>query len=288
MSEIVNIPNGEVIDWGLHKINAPLVWEYTKGKDVKVAILDTGCDNKHPDLAANIIAIRNFTNSSQGALDVRGHGTHVAGIVAAINNGIGMIGIAPESKLVIAKVLGDDGSGNYNHIIAGLEWAIEQDVDIINMSLGSSAQPPEQLHTAIQKAADKGIVIISATGNNNGEVCWPAQYDEAIAVSAVDQNDERASFSNYGIKNEIIAPGVDILSTFPNNKYAKLSGTSMATPIISGAAALFISHYKEMHGHRPSRQEVYEALMNATEDLGATGRDDQYGVGRINLLKLFD
>lgn len=287
-NNIVPNPVGEVLDWGLQKINAEVAWKYSKGKGVKVAILDTGCDHKHPDLAGNIYGIRNFTNSQYGATDLQGHGTHVAGIVGAIDNDEGMIGVAPEVELYIAKVLNDDGSGSFSAVIAGIDWAILMGVDIINMSLGSPAEPPQELHNAILRARAEGITVFSATGNENGEVCWPAQYKEVIAVSAIDKYDNRAQFSNFGLKNEIIAPGVDILSTYPNGKYAKLSGTSMATPIIAGAAALYISYYKQENGVKPTRKEVYEALASATEDLGVPGRDPHYGIGRINLAKMFE
>lgn len=287
-NNVVPNPTGEVLDWGLQKINAEVAWRYSKGNGVKVAILDTGCDHKHLDLAENIKGIRNFTNSSYGAVDLVGHGTHVAGIVAAVDNDEGMIGVAPEAELYIAKVLNDDGSGVFKSVIAGIDWAILMGVDIINMSLGAPQEPPQDLHNAILRAREAGITVFSATGNENGEVCWPAQYKEVIAVSAIDKYDNRAQFSNFGLKNEIIAPGVDILSTYPNNKYARLSGTSMATPIIAGAAALFIAYYKDQHGERPSRKDVYEALAAATEDLGVPGRDPHYGIGRINLAKMFE
>lgn len=208
--------------------------------------------------------------------------------MAAIDNEEGMIGVAPEAELYIAKVLNDDGSGVFNNVIAGIDWAILMGVDIISMSLGAPSEPPEGLYHAILRARSAGITIFSATGNNNGEICWPAQYKEVIAVSAIDKFDNRAQFSNFGLKNEIIAPGVDILSTYPNNSYARLSGTSMATPIIAGAAALYISWYKEKNGEKPSRKEVYEALASATEDLGVPGRDPHYGIGRINLAKMFE
>jgi subtilisin family serine protease len=278
----------DLIDWGLQVIMAPMAWQKTKGEGVKVAILDTGVDFNHRDLIQNIRATINFTDSRYGTLDINGHGTHVAGIIAAVDNQIGMIGVAPQAELYCAKVLSDTGGGKVESIIKGIRWAIANQVDIINMSLGTPVEPGNELHETIKQAVNQGIIIICATGNNNGEVCWPAAYDETIAVSAMNNKYERAEFSNYGIKNEIIAPGVDILSTYKNGTYAKLSGTSMATPIISGSAALFVSYYKKIYGKRPTVQEVHQALLNATVDLGKDGKDEYFGAGLINLAKLLN
>lgn len=277
----------DVIDWGLQAIKAPVAWNTTKGEGVKVAILDTGVDTNHPDLKPNIKAVANFTSSFFGVRDRCGHGSHVAGIIAGVDNGQGIVGVAPHAELHIAKILGDNGSGDINAIIQGIRWAIAQGVDVINMSLGTSVEPPQELHNAIKEATNAGIVIIAATGNEDSAVCWPAKFPETIAVSAIDNHLQKAYFSNHGIENEICAPGVDILSTYKDGGYAKLSGTSMATPIITGAAALFISDFKRKFGRRPSVEEVHSALLKATDDLGTAGKDEDYGVGMIDLAKMF-
>jgi subtilisin family serine protease len=278
----------DLIDWGLNVIMAPMAWTKTKGEGVKVAILDTGVDYNHPDLKQNIRDTIDFTGSRHGALDVNGHGTHVAGIIGGVDNQTGIIGIAPNAELYCAKVLSDTGGGNIDNIIKGIRWAMVHQVDIINMSLGTTNEPKKELHEAIKAAVNQGIIIICATGNNNGPVCWPAAYDETIAVSAMNPRYERASFSNYGIQNEIIAPGVDILSTYKNGGYAKLSGTSMATPIVSGSAALFVSHYKNIYKQRPTVETIHQALVNATVDLGKEGKDEFFGLGLINLAKMLN
>lgn len=274
------------IDWGLHAINAPFAWTITKGEDIRVAVLDTGIEYTHQDLEKNIASHVDFTNSRRGSMDVNGHGTHVAGIIAAKKNDFGVVGVAPESKIYSAKVLDSQGRGNFKWITQGIKWAIEKEVDLINLSLGGPSRPPEHLHQAIKEAVHKGIIIVAATGNDNGDICYPALYDECIAVSAVDQNLKRADFSNYGIQNEITAPGVDVLSTHINNSYVELSGTSMATPMIAGAAALYISKKKLETGKRPTVKETHQALLEATIDLGEEGRDIKYGEGMINLVKL--
>jgi subtilisin family serine protease len=277
----------DIIDWGLHTIMAPHAWQYTRGAGVKVAVLDTGIDVDHRDLKPNLKASANFTNSRYGAEDLQGHGTHCAGVIGACDDGRGIIGVAPEAELYAAKVLGDDGGGTFDSIINGIRWAMMQNVDVISMSLGAGVKPPQAFHETIKLAHAKGIILVAATGNENGSVCWPAMYDEVIAVSALNKRMDRANFSNYGIANEIIAPGVDILSTYKNGGYAKLSGTSMATPMVAAAAALYISFYKKRTGNRPTVQLVHEALKRATVDLGKNGKDEYFGTGLINLAKMF-
>lgn len=277
----------DYVDWGLKAIGAETAWKKTKGKGIKVAVLDTGIDLNHPDLIENIKKTVDFSGSRYGVEDLNGHGTHVAGIIGAVDNNIGMIGVAPEVDLYIAKVLGDNGSGGYDGIMKGIKWAIDHKVDIISMSLGISSRPPERLHQLIKEADSKGIIMLAATGNENGEVCYPAAYDEVIAVSAVDQSLKRANFSNYGIQNEITAPGVDIVSTYKNGGYAKLSGTSMATPMISGAVALIMARFKDVFlDVQPCASKVHEILLKMTKDLGPEGKDVYYGIGMINLAML--
>ena len=277
----------EKIDWGLHTIMAPVAWEKTKGEGIKVAILDTGIDLNHPDLITNIKKTANFTRSHRGVEDVQGHGTHVAGIVAGVDNDRGIIGVAPHAEIYAAKVLGDNGSGSYEDIIEGIEWARKNKVDIINMSLGTHIKPPKKFHDAIKRAYEDGIILIAATGNENTKVGYPAKYDEVLAVSAIDRDFERANFSNYGLKNEIIAPGVDILSTYRNGKYAKLSGTSMATPIITGAAALLASYIKKRTHQLPTVETVHRVIQESAVDLGKKGKDHEFGAGLINLARMF-
>lgn len=277
----------DYIDWGLKAINVEEAWQKTKGKGVKVAILDTGVNANHPDLAENIKEVADFTGSKSGAEDVQGHGSHCAGIVAGVENKLGIIGVAPQAELYCGKVLGDNGSGNYDSILKGIKWAIEKGVDIISMSLGSSSKPPEEFHQLIKQAYDSNILIIAATGNENSSVCYPALYDEVVAVSAVDKSLQHANFSNHGMQNEITAPGVDIVSTYKNGGYARLSGTSMATPMVAGAAALIIARYRDIfNGATPKIRSAYEILDKMTTDLGEEGRDELYGEGIINLAML--
>lgn len=284
---VVSPNNREVIDWGLKRINAEHAWKKTKGKGVKVAVLDTGVDPKHPDIIQNLRGTINLSDSRHGVVDQNGHGSHVTGIIGAVDNEIGMIGVAPEVELYVAKVLGDNGNGGIQNIIKGIRWAMAQNVDVINLSLGTQSQPTAELHETIKEATMRGVVIVAAAGNENSTVGWPARYPETICVAASDQQDGRASFSNKGIENVITAPGVDILSTYKNGAYAELSGTSMACPIIAGAVALYIAHIKETEYRRPTTKEVYHAITKAVDDVGTAGHDADFGMGIINLAKLF-
>lgn len=274
----------DYISWGFHAIVIREAWKKAKGEGIKVAVLDTGVDYNHKDLKNRIIKVRDFTNSSP--LDRNGHGTNVAGIIAAEENKQGVIGIAPKTDLYIAKVLRDNGNGSYQSIIDAIHWAIEENVDVINMSFGTTQKPPESFYQAIKKAYDSNIVMVAATGNDNHHVAYPAKYDEVIGVSAIDRTYTKAEFSNFGSENCITAPGVEILSTYKDNKYARMSGTSMATPIVSGAISLYLSLLKKNGIKKPSVPEIKKHVLSATVDLGKEGKDEEYGYGMINMAKL--
>jgi subtilisin len=189
----------ETIDWGLAAYHIPDHWKATRDSGVKVAMLDTGIDESHPDLAAAIDDARDFTRSRFGPIDQNGHGTHTAGTVAARQNNVGVIGVAPDCRLLIGKVLGDDGSGSSATVAAGIDWACDAGADVISMSLGSP-QPDADLMAAVQRASAKGKFVIAAAGNdgnNNGSnadsVNYPARWKDTIAVAAVDQTRNRVS-----------------------------------------------------------------------------------------------
>lgn len=277
---------GQTIDWGVAMTGAPQLWKKTKGETIKVAILDTGVDKNHPDLKANIKGGFNFTSSNAyDYQDRNGHGTHCAGIVAAIDNASGVVGISPRAELYAVKVLGDDGSGSLQWIVNGIRWCIQNKMDVISMSLGCESAPPAAFHNAFKDAAAAGIPVIVASGNEQHHVDWPAVYPETIAVGAVDVALEKAAFSNYGEEVDIAAPGVDIYSTYPVSRYARLSGTSMATPMVTGAVALYLG-MKKKRGVKPTLAELNKALNEASVDLGMDGFDVDTGFGLLNLGRL--
>lgn len=274
------------IDWGVNVIQAPMLWGTTKGEGLKVAVLDTGFDKSHPDLVGNIRGGANFTTSNQEDWqDRQGHGSHCAGIIGAVDNSIGVIGVAPAVELYGVKVLGDNGSGNIEWIIRGIDWCIQQGIDIISMSLGCGTNPGPSLHDAIKRARAAGIIVVAASGNEATQCGWPAAYPEVIAVGAVDPAFDKASFSNFGKEVDVAAPGVNIYSTYMNSSYAKLSGTSMATPMVSGAVALIQSLCRSM-GVKGTPEKILEMLDTRSVDLGEKGKDQDFGAGMLNLYKL--
>lgn len=232
--------------WGITAFDLPKAWSITQGEGVEIAVLDTGCDLNHPDLKDNLLEGANFINSQKPPEDGNGHGTHVTGTLVAINNDIGIVGVCPKAKVVPVKVLDDKGNGNMLSVANGIRWAANRGVDIITMSLGAPVKVQE-VRKAIQYAANKGIPTFVAAGNagNTKEVFYPANYPETIAIGAINENFERASFSNTGENLDFMAPGVDIFSTVPNDWYATLSGTSMACPFAVGVAALVLSYVKQ-------------------------------------------
>ncbi|WCT56957.1 S8 family peptidase [Paenibacillus kyungheensis] len=285
---------------GVEMIQAPQVWDTTKGAGIIVAILDTGCDTDHPDLQGRITKGRNFTDDDQSNPDIyedyNGHGTHVAGTIAAIQNNTGVVGVAPEVNLLIGKVLNKDGSGQIDWIIQGIEYAIEQKVDIISMSLGGPDDVPE-LHEAIQKAVNSNILVICAAGNegdndsNTDEYGYPGYYNEVISVGAINLNRQSSEFSNSNNEVDLVAPGENILSTYLDGKYATLSGTSMATPHVSGAMALIKVTANQSFERELTEPELYAQLIKRTIPLGDSPRLEGNGMvyltAQEELAKLF-
>jgi subtilisin len=276
----------QTIDWGVNVVQAPMLWGTTKGEGLKVAILDTGIDRSHPDLVANLKGGANFSSSDRGDYEDRqGHGTHCAGIIGASDNGIGVVGVAPAVELYAVKVMGDNGSGGMQAIADGLDWCIANGIDIASMSLGTSGDPGPILHDAIKRARQAGIILVAASGNEHTHCGWPAAYDEVIAVGAVDAGFDKADFSNFGSEVDVAAPGVQIYSTYKNQSYAKLSGTSMATPMVAGCVAIIQSLCRKM-GQKATPEIIMQMLTAKSVDLGADGKDTEYGAGLINLYKL--
>ena len=284
--EVQSVTPVQKVDWGVSMVQAPQMWSMTKGDGIKVAVFDTGVDFNHPDLIGNWVKGVNFTTSDiNDVMDRQGHGSHCAGVIAGTDNDFGIVGVAPNVKLYGVKVLGDNGSGSINAIVKGIDWAIAEKIDIISMSLGTSADPGPALHDAIKRARAAGIVIVAATGNENTTCGWPAAYPEVIAVGAVDQSFGRANFSNFGEAVDVAAPGVDILSTYPGNRYAKLSGTSMATPMVAGVVALVQTFCRNM-GVAATPDKIVQMITERSVDMGTAGDDDMFGNGLVNVYRM--
>jgi major intracellular serine protease len=275
----------ETIDWGLAAYRVPDHWKSTRGLGVRVAVLDTGIDANHPDLATAVETARDFTRSPRGFVDSQGHGTHVAGTIAARQNDVGVVGVAPQCRLLVAKVLGDDGSGTSHQVAAGVDWAVACGADILSMSLGSPDASPN-IAAAIDRAVAAGRFVICAAGNDGRDdaVNYPARWESTIAVGAVDRQGSVARFSSRGPQVDVCAPGADVLSTFPAGRYARLSGTSMATPFVTGVVALMLAKHRQHGGATPVRNvaDLREHLRRTATDAGPTGRDPAYGFGLVN------
>ncbi len=206
----------EVRPWGVDSVNAPSVWSTTTGENVKVAVLDTGIDYNHPDLAANYKGGYDAVNKDDDPFDGAGHGTHCSGTIGAIsNNGYGVDSVAYNVDLYAVKVLSDEGSGTSRQILRGLDWAVKNDMDIASMSLGGGNFRLFE-YFAYKNAARKGLLVICASGNDSATtVGYPSKYDSTMSVGAIDSNNEIADFSNTGEDLDIVAPGVKVLSTVP-------------------------------------------------------------------------
>lgn len=273
----------ETQDWGQLYTGVPEAHKYSKGEGIVVGILDTG-KPEHVDLNDNIINSFNCSNSPN-VIDVQGHASHCSGIVAAVENGMGVIGVAPKAKMIPIKVLGEGGVGRYDNILAGIRKAIECKVDVLNMSLGSPVEPPASVHDAIKEAYNQGMIIVAAAGNDSGSVNFPARYDEIIAVAAIDQKGNLARFSSRGEQVAVTAPGVGIYSTYLNNQYAVLNGTSQAAPLVAGICALILSWVRahpESNMVINNTQDMLKCLDDFCDPqgkIGTVGKEQNIGFG---------
>jgi len=267
------------VPWGLNRIGAPSAWSFSTGGEVKVAILDTGIQHDHPDLAANVKGGISFVGGTYN--DGHGHGTHVAGIVAAVNNDVGVVGSAPDAWLYGVKVLADDGEGYVSDVIDGIDWSVQNGMQVLNMSLGTDSHV-SAFEDACDQACEAGLLLVAAAGNEGDdnsettELAYPAAYDSVIAVASTKSNDQASPSSNSGPFVELAAPGVSIYSTYKGSTYATKSGTSMAAPHVSGTAALVWARNPSL-----ANVQVRSILQQTAEDLGPTGRDTVYGYGLV-------
>jgi len=260
--------------WALQHIHAPKLWQVTAGNSpILVAVLDTGIDQHHEDLCGKIMADENFTNSPVTE-DKYGHGTHVAGIIAANrNNGLGIVGLAPESSLLNVKVANDKGQLDISAVAEGIIWAVDKGANVINISIALKEYSP-QLEDAVRYAWSHGAVIVAAAGNNGSELpVYPALFENCIAVAALRQDGTLAPLSNYGDWVDIAAPGFNIYSTLPSNSYGYKSGTSFATAYVSGLAALLFTVVSDSNYNGRLNDEVRVAIEAGCPTM------DIYGMG---------
>ena len=269
----------QILPWGIDRIDAEVVHaSENKGAGVKVAIIDSGIDYTHPDLDANYVGGYDFVNGDDYPMDDNGHGTHVAGIIAAEDNGFGVVGVSPEASLYALKVLDSNGSGYISDVVMAIQWASDPNgdgsandrLDIINMSLGGKKNI--FLEWACNLAYNDGLLLVAAAGNGES-VIYPAAYPSVIAVSATNSADELAYFSSTGSQVELAAPGVGIYSTYEGGGYATKSGTSMASPHVVGVAALVWEADSSL-----TNDDVRYQLQSTAEDLELLSTEQGYGL----------
>ena len=292
--------------WGLTQIGTPSAWDVTRGSPaIVIAIIDTGVDLNHPDLASRLwvnpgeilgngidddndgfvddVNGWNFVENNNIPQDGIGHGTHVAGIAAAAtNNGIGVAGVCPNCRIMPIRTMDDSGVGTYSNIAAGITYAAQKGARVINLSLGGIYYS-QVLYDAVANASLVSVIVAAAGNNNEQTLFYPAAYDDfVIAVGATDPNDQKATFSNYGSWVDLMAPGVSIWSTFYDDTYAALSGTSMAAPFASGVAGLVYSLHLNW-----SANAVRAQLLHTADPIDALnpGYAGLLGLGRLNALK---
>lgn len=291
-------PPNQTLEWGIDRIDAELAWSTSQGTGVKVAVIDTGIDQDHPDLINNLVGGVNFVSKPwwkpadpNNWDDDNGHGSHVAGIIAAVDNTIGVVGVAPQAKLYAVKVLDRNGSGYVSDVIDGITWAVMENMQVINMSLGTATNV-QALHDAVDAAYEAGLALVAAAGNNGdgnaltNEVVYPAKYASVIAAGATAQDDSSPSWSAEGTEVELAAPGVEIRSTWNNGDYRTISGTSMASPHVAGTIALLLSmpvgSWDVDSDGFWDPVEVRVNLQTVSDDLGPAGFDNFYGYGLVD------
>lgn len=269
--------------WHLSKIQAPAAWDISTGNTSQiVAVVDTGVNFNHPDLAGKLLSGGyDFIANDSDPTDENGHGTAVAGTLSpATNNALGVAGVSWNTPILPIRVLDASGSGSYSAIANGITYAADHGAKIINLSLGGTTSSTT-LQNAVNYAWSKGCVIVAAAGNSGSSSPeYPAACTNVIAVSATDSNDARPSWSNYGSYVDISAPGTNICTLYGSNQYANWNGTSFSTPVVSGVLALMASTNGNLNN-----SALVTALLNNTDDIGTAGYDAYFGYGRVNAYK---
>ena len=276
------IPNDPYIEkqWALDRMQVSEAWQITgRDSEVLVAVLDTGIDRNHEDLINKVVLEVNFTDSPTPG-DIHGHGTHIAGIIAAQgDNGLGVVGISQGSYLMNVKVADDKGRCQASTVAEGIVWAVDNGAKVINISIELKDSSPE-LQEAVDYAWNQGAVIIAAAGNDCSELpVYPAYYENCIAVAATNQDDKLAPLSNHGDWVDVAAPGFNIYSTVPDDSYDYKSGTSSATAYVSGLAALLFDLVIDSDGDGKLNDEVRLAIEAGCEEIAING----VGTGQINI-----
>ncbi|MFQ3664058.1 MAG: S8 family serine peptidase [Chloroflexaceae bacterium] len=283
--QISRTPNDPAFpqQWGLRNIQAPEAWTITTGGPIVVAVLDSGVDGEHLDLAGKVLPGFNTLSGTPEARDDNGHGTAVAGLIAAsTNNDTGIAGLCWDCRILPVKVVGANGVGNDASLAAGIRWAADNGARVINMSLGGEGDS-RLLREAIDYATARGIVLVAASGNerqSGNPVSYPAAYPNVIAVGATGNTDVITDFSSTGDYLDLAAPGVGLWTTLPGGRYGPPNGTSFSSPYVAGAAALVLTQRPDL-----GWADVGCILKASADDKGPPGKDPEYGWGRLNVFR---
>jgi major intracellular serine protease len=269
------------IGWEIKLMGVDKQWNKSAGKNVTVAVIDTGCDINHPDIKDNIVDTYNAINGTKDATDDNGHGSHVCGTIAAINNNRGIVGVAPQAKIIAIKALGRNGTGSGSSVAKGIKYAVDNGADIITMSLGMPYNDME-IKKQLKYALKSNVISFCAAGNSGRsvDIMYPAKLEETFSIGAIDKNMNIGNFTCSGESLDFLAPGVDILSIIPGGKYALMTGTSMSNPFAAGVGALYLSKYKYMNnGKRMSMNEMLDMLKSGCIDTSNREKKHQgYGI----------
>jgi len=282
------LKSNQSLGWQISTYNLPNIWKENQGEGIKIGIIDTAIDLRHPDIdikGGYDFAYNRSINYYKTHYPSHGHGTHVAGIISAKNNNTGIVGVAPKASLYSVVALNEEGSGSYNDLIKSIDWCINNGMDVINMSLGAVSDTTS-LYRAIRRAYDANITIVCAGGNSAwaGHLDFPATYNETIAIASIAEDMKRSSFSSIGSNIDVAAPGSNIISCTPNNSYSSYSGTSMASPFVTGIIALLLAKHRKHGGSTPINtvEDVREHLIKTAIDVDYVGNDSYTGYGLIN------
>jgi len=244
-ARIAQLPRHETVPPGVSAVGAPEVWSRTTGRGVRAAVLDTGIDRFHPNIAPNFGGGVSFVPGEPSSDDLNGHGTHCAGILAGARCGRGIVGVAPDTTIYAVKVSDHSGVGGWRHLIAGLSWCLYHNIQVVNLSIGD-ARAPAAVRSMCATAARRGLFLVAGAGDDGpkpNSVNYPAAYPSVLAVAAIDSKRHVAAFSSRGPRIAIAAPGVAISSCLPDHSAGLLSGTSMAAPHVSGVASLVVAAF---------------------------------------------
>jgi subtilisin family serine protease len=276
----------EIIDWGIIDIEVPKLWDKNKGDNISIMVCDTGIID-HEDLKDNIEfdKAKSFVNN-EDYVDHQGHGTCVAGVISAKDSGFGVVGVAPNSKIIPVKALSNKGFGDNLGLENSLRYAIEIKPDIVNMSLGSEHPQGQVFHDLLKELYRLNIPVVCAMGNYGDKYsCFPAEYPETIGVASYRKDRNISKFSSTSISTDFALPGENVLTTALNNQYSIVNGTSFAAPFLAGLIAVILSEGKKKN-IQYTIEQLKNILIQSCDDYGPVGKDIFFGNGIVNINKL--